>query len=118
MHKKIFFKIGSADLETFWENILKSIVFMYLSEQNLFIYVVYVHIISFLVIETVEERVKTACQGLKNVKNSREQAIVAKSISGEIHEVSPRLMTHPTLAFVIRHSSLLTLYNQRNELGL
>ena len=29
------------------------------------------------VIETVEERVKTACQGLKNVTNSREQAIFA-----------------------------------------
>ena len=58
---------------------------------------------TFWVIETVEERVKTACQGLKNVKNSREQAIFAKSISGEIHEASPRLMTHPTLAFGIHH---------------
>ena len=67
----------------------------------------------FWVIETVEERVKTACQGLKNVKNSREQAIFATSISGEIHEASPRLMTYPTLAFVIRHSSLLTLYMQK-----
>ena len=41
-----------------------------------------------------------------------------ENISGEIHEASPRLMTHPTLAFVIRHSSFLTLYNQRNDLGL
>ena len=58
------------------------------------------------VIETIEERIKTACQGLKNVKNPREQAIFATSISGEIDEASPRLMTHPTLAFIIQHSSL------------
>ena len=55
-----------------------------------------------MVSKTVEERIKTACQGLKNVKNSRDQTVYAKSISCKILKVTQDDDTPYVIAFIIR----------------
>ena len=58
--------------------------------------------IIFWVIKTIEERIKTACQGLKNVKNSRDQTVYTKSISCKILKVTQDDDTPYVIAFIIR----------------